>query len=215
MNVAPALDELVAAWNRRDYSTAPMSAAVIRLLAGGAPVTAAALADATGLTVREAEAWVESAGRRGVEVEDGAVVGAALTLRPTRHRFRVRGVDLYTWCGFDALYLPLLLEEATEVASTCPATGQEIRLTVTAAGVATDVTPAGVVVAIVGQQVLSCCSGSGPESEICAQMPFLASRKVGDAWVVDHPGTAVLALSDARAVAASYVFGASGPERPC
>jgi hypothetical protein len=72
-------------------------------------------------------AYIETAHRCGAEIEDGAIVGIALSLRPTRHRFRVRGHDLYTWCGFDALFLPIILGERAGVASTCLVTGAEIR----------------------------------------------------------------------------------------
>jgi alkylmercury lyase len=106
---------------------------------------------------------IADARRRSVQVDDdGAVVGAALTLRPTPHRFRVRGHDLYAWCGFDALFLPIVLGERAEVASTCPVTGEAIHLTVEADGTVSGAEPPGVVVGIVGPQVMALCPGSGP-----------------------------------------------------
>jgi hypothetical protein len=97
------------------------------LLADARPVTAEAPAAATGEPLAQARAHIEAAAGLGYEVEDGALVGAALTLRPTRHRFRLRGHDLYTWCGFDALFLPIMLGEQAEVASTCPITAPTSR----------------------------------------------------------------------------------------
>ena len=82
--------------NRRVFSNSRMNRAAIGLLADARPVTPEALAAATGEPVAQARAHIESAAGLGYEVEDGTVVGAALTLRPTRHRFRVRAHDLYT-----------------------------------------------------------------------------------------------------------------------
>ncbi|MGH3734115.1 MAG: alpha/beta fold hydrolase [Micromonosporaceae bacterium] len=194
-------------WSRRSYSTTEFSRAAIRMLANGRPVTPHALAEATGRYVEEVQADIEEARQSGVEVDDGNVVGAALTLRPTPHRFRVYGHDLYTWCGFDALFLPLILGERAEVASTCAVTGTAIQLTVQPDGAVSHVTPSGTVVAIVDDDVLSCCPTTGPESDICTQMPFFASREAGERWAGDHPGARILDLDDARTVARSYVDG--------
>lgn len=141
----------------------------------------------------------------GVEVEDGAIVGAALTLRPTSHRFRVRGHDLYTWCGFDALFLPILLGERAEMTSTCPVSGVAIRLTIEADGTVSAATPAEVVGGIVGEDVMSCCTAAGADSDICTQMPFFASRDAGERWLADHPGIAIVDLDSAREIARAYV----------
>jgi alkylmercury lyase len=201
----PTLSELRAAWARRDYSTNPTSRAAIRLLANGRPVSPEALAAATGLTVDQVDSYIATVRGAGAEVEDGAIVGLALTLRPTGHRFRVRGHDLYAWCGYDTLFLPIILGEPAGVGSTCPVTGTEIRLTVQPDGTVSAATPSTVVVGIVGEQVTSCCSVAGPESAICTQMPLFASREAGARWQTDHPGVAVVDLTDAREVARAYV----------
>jgi alkylmercury lyase len=203
----PNLPDLQATWIQRDFSTNPAIRAAINLIANGTPATPAAVAAATGQSLQEVEAVIEYARRTGAEVEDGAVVGAALTLRPTEHRFRVRGNDLYTWCGFDALFLPIMLGERAEVASACPVTGTEIRLTVEPDGKVTAATPRTVVVGVVGQEITSCCTVAGPGSAICAQMPFFASREAGERWLADHPGVAIVDLDDAREIARAYVQG--------
>jgi len=61
------------------------------------------------------------------------------------------------------------------------------------------------VVGIVGQQVTSCCTTTGPQSEVCTQMPFFASRDAGERWQADHPGVAIVDLDDARSIAHAYV----------
>lgn len=203
---APSMAELRATWGRRGCSTNSVSRAAIGLLANGTPVTAAALAEATGVAPAEARAYIEKMSAGGVEIEDGSIVGNALTLRPTAHHFRVRGHDLFTWCGFDALFLPILIGEPAEVRSTCPVTGTEIRLAIQPDGEVIDPSPATMVVGIVGKQVTSCCS-AGPTSPICTQMPFFASREAGERWLVDHPGVAIADLDDAGEIARIYVQG--------
>lgn len=201
------MQDLHATWSRRRDETnrgGGLSMAAIRLLADGKPATPAALAEATGRGVDEVRTYIGNARRAGAEIEEGAVVGVALTLRPTEHRFRVRGNDLYTWCGFDALFLPIMLGEPAEVTSTCPVTGVEIRLRVEPDGTVSAAAPETVVVAIVGEEVTSCCSVAGPGSQICAQMPLFASRAAGERWLADHPGVAVVDLGDAREIARTY-----------
>jgi alkylmercury lyase len=204
----PTIEQLLQAarsQGRREYSTNHISRAAIDLLADGAPATPSALAEATGLTIDQIRTHVEHVRGEGAEIEDGAIVGLALTLRPTGHRFRVRGNDLYTWCGFDVLFLPIILGERAEAVSTCPVTGTEIRLTVEPDGTVSAAVPETTVVGIVGEEVTSSCSVSGPDSAICTQMPLFASREAGQRWLADHPGVAVVDLAEAREVARAYL----------
>lgn len=76
---------------------------LLRLLAEGEPVTIAELATASGRS--------ENTVRRGLSSvpdaeydDDGRILGLALTLRPTPHRFTVAGRQLYTWCALDTLF---------------------------------------------------------------------------------------------------------------
>jgi alkylmercury lyase len=184
---------------------ANLSRAAIQLLAEGHPATADALATTTGATHDQIEDLIRGAQALGYEVENGAVVGAALTLRPTQHRFQVRGRELFTWCGFDALFIPIMLDEQADVTSTCPTTGVEIQLTVEADGTVSAASPTTTVVGIVGHDVTSCCATTGPHSDVCTQMPFFASRQAGEQWQAGHPGVAIVDLDDAREIARAYV----------
>jgi DNA-binding transcriptional MerR regulator len=61
---------------------------------------------------------------------DRVVAFGGLSLRPTAHRFDVAGRSLYTWCAWDTLFLPRLLDDRARVASTCPITGADVSLSV-------------------------------------------------------------------------------------
>ncbi|MPZ62164.1 MAG: hypothetical protein GEU93_12890 [Propionibacteriales bacterium] len=90
----PSISDLKTTWSQRDDSTNSVSRAGIDLLADGRPVPAVRLAEAIGVSLDQAANYIERAYRAGAEVEDGAVVGAALTLRPTVHRFLVDHPDV-------------------------------------------------------------------------------------------------------------------------
>ena len=79
--------------------------------------------------------------------DQGNFIGMALTLKPTRHSFRVNGNDMYAWCSLDTIALPGILEAEGEIESNDPVTGKTIRLTVTADQVV-KVEPAGAVTSI-------------------------------------------------------------------
>ncbi|MBW3662778.1 MAG: hypothetical protein KY469_06735 [Actinobacteria bacterium] len=205
----PTIEELLETWSRRATLASlddggGFGAAVLDRLADGLPADVAYLADATAQPSTQVQQRIAAAAAAGYEVEDGAVVGAALTLNPTPHRFRVRDNDLYTWCGFDALFLPILLDEPAQVRSTCPVTSRAISLVVDADGTPHDVVPTTTVLAIVGAEVTSCCPTTGPLSAVCTQMPFLASRGAAEEWRRGRIGVAIVDLGAAVQVARRY-----------
>lgn len=205
----PTLEELHRTWSGRATDRLvgerdPFTAAVLDRLADGRPATADHLAARTGHPRESVQRRIAEAARVGYEVRDGAVVGAALTLNPTEHRFRVRGHDLYTWCGFDALFLPLLLDERAAVRSTCPVTGEVIGLTVEPDGTITELTPATAHVAVVGPAIADCCGATGPGSAVCTQMPLLSAADTAETWVAGRHGVAVVDLATGMEIARSY-----------
>ncbi len=172
----------------------------IRALAEGQPVSAQQLATDLGLPVEQVEAIIQQLGSAGVEVDsEGRLVGVVLTLNPTPHRFRVKGNDLYAWCALDTLFLPAYLEETAQVESTCPVTGEMIRLTITPTGVAS-YSPGSTVVSIIDPSKVS-CSTRGPQSAVCSQMFFFHSREAAETWQIDHPGVVICTVEEAYRVA--------------
>ncbi len=114
--------------------------------------------------------------RTGVQSdEQGNIVGVALTSRPTPHRVQFvgetggemgserGGKELYAWCSLDTLFIPGLLGEDAEISSTCPVSGDPIRLRVTPAGVQ-NFSPPDAVVSIVLPNVGQESIRTGPAS---------------------------------------------------
>lgn len=179
-----------------------MTSSFLQILSDGRPVSATQLAEEIEMPVEQVRAIFEQYAARGGELdEDGKLVGAALTLNPTPHRFRVKGNDLYAWCSLDTLFLPNLIGETAAVESNDPVTGEPIHLTITPNGVS-EYNPKSTVLSISVPGV-SCrtedSSGpdTGPQSESCNQMHFFTSRETAETWLEDRPGIAIFTVEEA------------------
>lgn len=138
--------------------------AMVRAIAEGSPVSPERYATATGLPPERVSELFKDLSAAGVQFDaEGNLVGAGLTPLPTPHRFRVKGRDLYAWCALDTLFLPGLLGETAEVWSTCPTTGDEIRLTVSPEA-EVEYTPREAVVTIVVPGSSTPTGATGPAS---------------------------------------------------
>src|SRR5882724_1155378 len=98
-----------------------------RLLAGGEPVSVQQVATAGGWTPEQVQAALDRHPRVDFE-EDGRIAGFGLTLHPTPHSFTFDAQTVYGFCASDALEFPVLLNRPGVAESTCPATGQPIRV---------------------------------------------------------------------------------------
>jgi alkylmercury lyase len=127
--------------------------------------------------------------------EAGEIVGFwGLSVKNTRHRLTVNGKTSYAWCAWDTLFIPELLNASVKIVSTCTASGAEIRLTVSPAGIGA-VDPDDVVLSFLAPD----------ESELredvttnfCHFVQFFRSRIDAEVWVSEHEGTFLLSLDDA------------------
>jgi alkylmercury lyase len=153
----------------------------IRLLSAGEPVALERLATAAGRSVKDVEA--ELTAQTSTERDDhGRLVGLALTLRPTTHRVTVDGRTLFAWCATDTLILPVILGRPVLVESTCPQTGQGIRIELTPQGVEGVDPPAAVMSAVRPRGQLA-----DVRSPTCAHGHFFSSIAATAAWTDAHP----------------------------
>jgi alkylmercury lyase len=161
---------------------APLARALLRALAKGEPVTDAALTAA-------ADRWPN------VELDDrGRVVAfSGLSLTPTEHRFTVGTHQLYTWCAWDTLFLPALLDQPARVQSSCPISGTQVRLAVDQSNVR-DVDPEDLWVSFPPRGTASTADITGT---FCCHVHFLAGRAAADQWPSRHQGATVLSVPDA------------------
>ncbi|MGH8631979.1 MAG: organomercurial lyase, partial [Burkholderiales bacterium] len=132
----------------------------------------------------------------GVQFDSaGSVVGFwGLTLSNTKHRFRVNGQNLYTWCAWDTLFIPTILDADAEVESTCAVSGDTVVLKVTPHRVE----PSGnadAVVSFVAPQKAKI--DENVIKNFCHFVHFFATEENGRKWVAEHPGTLVLTMEQA------------------
>jgi len=164
---------------------------LLRLLAKGNPVSVDQVAATLHLSLSDIAAALGKL--RNVEFDQGGnIVGAGITLNPTRHRFEVNGQMLFTWCAMDTLIFPMILNQTAHVTSTCPATGAMIRLTVAPLGVER-LEPADAVVSL-PRLSGACCD---VRADFCDQVHFFNSSDSGSAWLSERPGATLLSVDDA------------------
>jgi alkylmercury lyase len=153
----------------------------IRLLSQGAPVKVEQLAGAAGRSVEDVEAAL--AAQTSAERDDeGRLLGLALTLRPTTHRVTVDGRTLFAWCASDTLMVPVVLGRPALVESTCPQTGQAIRIKLTPDDVERLDPPGAVMTAVRPRGRLA-----DVRADTCAHGHFFSSRAAAAAWTDAHP----------------------------
>jgi alkylmercury lyase len=173
------------------FEGSPAIPPLLRLIARGRPVGLAELAAESGQPAPDLERILRA--QPGTEWdEEGRLVGFGLSLRPTAHRYLVGGHTLYTWCATDTLFFTVILGTDAVAASTCPATGEAIRLEITPDAV-TSVSPAGAVVSQRHRGGLV----SNLRADVCDHGHFFASEAAASAWMVAHPDGEILSVADA------------------
>jgi alkylmercury lyase len=165
---------------------APLATRLLRTLAHGDPVSLSSLDQGARAVV---ERWPN------VKYDDhGRIVAfSGLSLTPTAHRFTVGGRALYTWCAWDTLFLPAMLDRPATVQSRCPITATDVRVTVVPDGIA-DSQPTDVGVSFPPP---SATSAADITATFCCHVHFLAGPAAGEQWLGQHPGGVVLELDDA------------------
>jgi alkylmercury lyase len=164
-----------------------------RLLANGEPVELEQLAAASGWSLEAVEAALDE--RTSAERDDqGRLVGLGLTLRPTPHRFTVGGRTVYAWCATDALTFPVILGRPGTIESTCPETGQAIRIELTPETVER-VDPAEAVMSAVRPIDLR-----DVRSSVCHHGRFFSSPVAATHWADGHPDGDLYLVADAFAL---------------
>jgi alkylmercury lyase len=163
----------------------------IRLLSRGEPVALEQLAQAAGWTVENVEAAL--AAQTSAERDDqGRLVGLALTLRPTTHHVTVDGHTLFAWCATDTLMVPVVLGRPALIESTCPQTGQAIRIELTPDGVERLDPPDAVMTAVRPRGKFA-----DVRSTTCAHGHFFSSIEATATWTEAHPGGHVYPVEEA------------------
>jgi len=200
----PDLDEifapLAAADLELDKRQQTVSLGLYRELARGRPVRREQLASALDMPDREVSEVLDSDALSCLTYHDDqkAIIGfGGLAVVEMAHKFIVNGQTLYTWCAWDSLFIPELLDATAQVESTCPETLLPVRLRVSPRGVEM-VEPSDTVVSFLLPNQLR-IGQTAPQAmkTFCHLVYFLASPDAGRAWTDRHAGTFVISLEDA------------------
>ena len=167
---------------------ASLALVLLRLLAEGEPVTTAALIATSARPPESVEPQL-AAWPNVERDEHGSVVGfSGLTLRPTAHSFDVDGRKLHTWCAWDTLFLPAMLDTIARVRSTCPVTAAAVELVVGPDGVR-HTEPQQLHVSF---PPLAATDTADITGSFCCHVHFLAGDDAARAWQETHPDGEIL-----------------------
>jgi alkylmercury lyase len=129
------------------------------------------------------------------------------------HAVHVDGKRLWTWCAWDSLFIPAVLDTTARVDSICATTGEPVTATVGPNGVE-QVSPAGAVISFLRRQ------GTFDHNVIlsfCHHVLFFSSAEAGEQWIAGRPDAFLLSLEQAfelgRRVFQQTLAGALAVER--
>jgi Alkylmercury lyase len=178
---------------------------ILRSFGAGRPPAPDALAGAASELALEVETTLERLRQRDLVHHDPSsraiLVAYPFSSRPTAHRARFNGREVYAMCAIDALGIAPMLGEPIEVLSRDPLTGDGIRVELEPEGDG-DWQPHEAV-------VLSGTTGPGESSDSCCPvLNFFASADNAGRWLVlnSHVRGLVVPMQDAIA-AGRAVFG--------
>lgn len=93
-----------------------------RLRSSRAPVVATEVVSMSPAGAESAQSTLDILVKRGMAIidDDHIVAIDGLSIQPTKHRMRLGGDPLFTWCAADAVGIPAALGEDAEVVTQCP-----------------------------------------------------------------------------------------------
>ncbi len=177
-----------------------IAVALYRLLSAGSPVALKAIADASGVAMTEVRKRLGDVPPSWIELDQsGSVICfGGLALGATRHRFSLRQSTLYTWCAFDALYLPEILREPARLTTACPATGDTIEVAVGPDELGA-VAPSDAVMSIVEPDLDACLEDV--RGAFCCHVNLFVDKAAFDRWNRGSDHVTRLSVKDAHALA--------------
>jgi len=168
-----------------------------QLLAKGEPVTMVHLVD----TLDQPLKFVQQALEKwpGVFYNDhGDIVGFwGISVNVGRHHIEANGINAYTWCAWDSLFIPELLGTTVRVTSACAHTERPIKLVVSPDNIQS-IEPAETVVSFLMPDVEK--FKGNVTASFCHHVYFFSTREAGETWVSGCEGTFLLTPGEALEV---------------
>jgi alkylmercury lyase len=131
--------------------------------------------------------------------DQGAIVAfGGLSLRPTRHQFVAAGTKLYTWCVFDTLFLPQILNNPGTLVTRCPISQKELVVELTPRELRV-AEPSDCVMSIVAPDREACCSNL--RRAFCDRVNLFVDRAAFAQWSFGRNDTDWVPLAEAQFLA--------------
>lgn len=180
-----------------DITEQRLALKLYRLLSEGDAVSIENLSECAALPSSEVKTILNS--WPGVSYDDNHRITAfwGLAIDETQHRLEINGKTVYTWCAWDTLFIPELLNANAHVSSNCALSGDEIILNLSPDGIES-FRPDQVMVSFLvpdETEFKENITGS-----FCQHVFFLRSDEAGKRWAGTHPGTFLLSLDEAFAI---------------
>lgn len=126
------------------------------------------------------------------------VAFGGLSVVPANHTFTVDGRELYTWCVFDALFLPGILGKSATLATQCPVRGHTIEIALSKDSI-TSCRPSDPVMSIVVPDRAACSENL--RGAFCNHVNFFADETAYDEWAADNSDVSFLSVDKAHELA--------------
>jgi alkylmercury lyase len=177
-----------------------VSVTLYKLLGLGSPVTHERLLAGCGLSKGRIEQLLLEFPATNLQFDErGQVVAfGGLSLVPTHHRFDTKDAGLYTWCVFDALFLPEILGKLATLVTHCPGSGAEITVEL-APGRVRSASPSGCVMSIVSPDSNACCDNL--RKAFCDHVNLFKDEQTFIAWSQLHQDVGNVTLREAQVFA--------------
>jgi len=167
---------------------------VYRQLARGLPVSHVSVAESLNMPFERVDEIIKSWPGEYYN-EDNKIIGFwGLAIPEMPHRFEVDGIQLYTWCAWDSLFIPELIQKTANVESPDPITKEIIKFTVSPGGI-TDLHPLEAVMSIVRPEYIKI--DENVITNFCHYVLFFASQASGEEWTASRDNTALMTMNDA------------------
>ncbi|GMT49254.1 MAG: alkylmercury (organomercurial) lyase MerB [bacterium] len=162
------------------------SLSLYRILAQGESVSRDMLADTLNISHEKINHFLKD--KMGVYYDDHQnIIGyMGLAIPKMTHQFTVNNKTLYTWCAWDSLFIPALLDMTAQVESVCQTTKEPIHISINPDGIA-NMDPSDAVMSVlipdIGDKGFeeSCCKDV--ISSFCHFVYFFKSHETGLDWI--------------------------------
>ena len=115
------------------------------------------------------------------------------------HKFKTNGLALRTWCAWDTLFIPLLINQDAVVESESPTSKTLVKVRISPEYGIQEVEPKGAVVTVVALNTGYADVASVEEiwAQFCHQVYFFASREEAEAWSTDRQDIEIISVAEA------------------